>query len=461
MKRVCIIGAGLAGSYLALLLAEQGYVVDIYERRENLLFSNDQSKRSIGLALSARGIHALSQITGLMPNVMENAQRMFGRRIHSLNKDTKYNSYDANNQGVICAISRETLSNVLITAVKLHSQINLHLGKELFELIENNNIIEPFFSGEINIPKFDFIIGADGAYSRVRAAIQNMGEINFEISKSPFAYKEIDIPFSPNQDEPVALEIWPRKSFMMIGLPNKNKKLLQGTLFMPLKGDKFSFETFATPKHTFNFFREVFPDIKFTIEDAVEFNNRPLGSITCLKGGPWYYKNVILLGDAAHAMSPFLGQGMNCALEDCVLLGEILSQCEGNYEQAFAQFYFDRQSDAEAICELSESNAYEMMLESTTLEYQLKKELEHIIHLHYPHIFTPYYQLITFELIPYKYIEVIKQWQNELLSSCNIELFALNKDICNIDKVLNYKALEIYSNRMEKKFPFLINKIFS
>jgi kynurenine 3-monooxygenase len=381
-----LIGSGLAGGLLGAYLGRRGYEVALYERRPDPRAGNFVGGRSINLAVSTRGIHALEQL-GIASEVMQHAIPMRGRMIHDKTGRLHFAPYDVDPNKCINSIGA---FNYRCTDVDLHSA-TAHLL--------NVSTNQP-----VNCSA-DAIIGVDGAFSAVRQSLQLKID-NFQYDESYLAhgYKELTISPGPNgswQMEKNALHIWPRKSFMMIGLPNPDGSFTC-TLFWEFEGPR-SFATTKTDDDVRRFFDEEFPDAVPMMPDLLEdFKNNPTGSLVTIRCAPWYYRDKIaLVGDAAHAVVPFYGQGMNAAFEDCVVLDECLAEFPDNRERAFAEYYARRKENADALADLAIDNFIEMRDKTASKTFRAKKKLDHLLEGLLPGVYLPLYAMVTFTRMPY------------------------------------------------------------
>ena len=249
------------------------------------------------------------------------------------------------------------------------------------------------------------MIGVDGAFSAVRQSMQKkLADFDYDESYLAHGYKELTIPPAPDggwRMEKEALHIWPRKSFMMIALPNPDGSFTC-TLFWEFKGPR-SFESTKTDDEVFDFFREEFPDAVPLMPALLEdFRDNPTGSLVTIRCAPWYYKDkVALVGDAAHAVVPFYGQGMNAAFEDCVVLDECLAEFPDDRERAFAEYFFRRKENADALADLAVHNFIEMRDKTASRTFRAKKKLDHLLEGLLPGIYLPLYAMVTFTRMPY------------------------------------------------------------
>jgi kynurenine 3-monooxygenase len=405
-----LIGSGLAGGLLAAYLGRRGYDVDLYERRADPREGNIVGGRSINLAVSTRGIHALEQI-GIADEVLRHAIPMRGRMIHDKSGDLHFAPYDVDPKKCINSIGRAALNTTVIEAAQRYSNVRVHFNHRCtdVDLTEPVAYLETETSQTGNdqlIPaRGDAVVGVDGAFSAVRQSMQKK-LANFEYDESYLAhgYKELTIPPAPNgswQMEKNALHIWPRKSFMMIALPNPDGSFTC-TLFWEFEGPR-SFATTKTDDEVCDFFREEFPDAVPLMPALLEdFRENPTGSLVTIRCGPWFYKDkVALVGDAAHAVVPFYGQGMNAAFEDCVVLNECLEKFPSDRERAFAEYFVRRKENADALADLAIENFIEMRDKTASKTFRAKKKLDHLLEALLPGIYLPLYTMVTFTRIPY------------------------------------------------------------
>ena len=403
-QRFTLIGSGLAGGLLGAYLGRRGYDVDLYERRADPREGNIVGGRSINLAVSTRGIHALEQI-GIADEVLQHAILMRGRMIHDKSGDLHFAPYDVDPNKHINSIGRAALNTTVIQAAQRYPNVRVHFNHRCtdVDLTEAVAYLETE-TGQVTA-KGDAVIGVDGAFSAVRQSMQKkLGNFEYDESYLPHGYKELTIPPGPGgswQMEKNALHIWPRKSFMMIALPNPDGSFTC-TLFWEFEGPR-SFATTKTDDEVCDFFREEFPDAVPLMPTLLQdFKDNPTGSLVTIRCTPWFYKDkVALVGDAAHAVVPFYGQGMNAAFEDCVVLDECLEKFPDNRERAFAEYFVRRKENADALADLAIDNFVEMRDKTASRAFRAKKKLDHLLEAALPGIYLPLYTMVTFTRIPY------------------------------------------------------------
>jgi kynurenine 3-monooxygenase len=425
-RRVIIVGAGLAGSLAAVALARLGSRVAVYERRSDPRAKGYIGGRSINLAVSARGIAGLAHV-GLDREILaDEAIAMPGRMIHTNAGDTHFQPYSANPEDAIHSFSRGGLNLALIHAAAREPNVSLFFDHPCLD-VEFAAPAATFQSptGTTRVAA-DLIVGTDGAYSAVRLAMQKTDRFEYSQNFLGHGYKELHIPARADtfQMEPHALHIWPRGAAMMIALPNRDHTFTN-TLFWPWEGehsfaalegdlsqrrqrDRNAAPTAADRDRVASFFREHYPDAVPIMPTLVDdFFANPTSSLVTVRCWPWQREGkVVLLGDAAHAIVPFFGQGMNAAFEDVVALSNLLAS-NTDQRSALEQFERERKPNADAIADMALENFVEMRDLSGRPEFQLKKKYEQTIHAAFPDRVSPRYNLVSFSTVPY--VEARKQ----------------------------------------------------
>src|SRR5438105_2112225 len=330
---------------------------------------------------------------------------MPGRMIHDKFGELDFSPYDRDPRNHINSIGRAALNTTVIEAALRYRNVSVFFNHRCTDVdLESSAARLESRTGSITA-RGDSIIGVDGAFSAVRQSMQKqMPNFHDDESYPAHGYKELTIPPAPDGSwrmEKNALHIWPRKSFMMIALPNPDGSFTC-TLFWEFKGPR-SFETTTTDDEVHRFFNGEFPDAVPLMPALIEdYRENPTGSLVTIRCAPWYYKDkVALVGDAAHAVVPFYGQGMNAAFEDCVVLDECLAQFSDNRERAFAEYFTHRKENADALADLAVENFVEMRDKTASKTFRAKKKLDHLLEGLLPGIYLPLYTMVTFTRMPY------------------------------------------------------------
>jgi kynurenine 3-monooxygenase len=402
-KNFTIVGSGLVGSVLACYLAKRGHNVSIYERRSDMRQAGYIGGRSINLALSNRGWAALDKL-GLSDKIAEISIPMTGRMVHNLDGTTAYIPYGKDGQAIY-SVSRGDLNIVLINEAEKNAGIKFHFDEQCTHTDFDTNTVHftNSHTHQVTKAKAEYTFASDGAFSAVRYEMQKTPQFNFSQTYEDYGYKELTIPAGPNGTwaiEKNALHIWPRKSFMMIALPNIDGSFTC-TLFAPHKGEN-SFETIQTPEAVEAYFHKHFPTALAHLPTLKkDFFENPIGALVTMRCFPWVHKNIALIGDAAHAVVPFYGQGMNCGFEDVDVLDDILTATGENWPEALDKYQHSRKPNADAIADLALYNYIEMRDLSAQPEFQLRLKIEKNIAAHFPQRFNTLYSMVTFDRVPY------------------------------------------------------------
>lgn len=394
-----IIGAGLVGSLLSVYLCKRGYKVKIYERRSDMRKADLVAGRSINLALSDRGIKALEEVV-LMEEIRKICIPMHGRFMHNADGSTAYQPYGKEGQ-YINSVSRAQLNCKLMDLTEEHgAQIIFNQKCESINWNKNEILLEDTGNQSLSTVHFNLLFGSDGAYAATRLTHQlQHNRFQYNQYYIDFGYKELNIP--PGKDgsfllEKNALHIWPRGNYMMIALPNMNGSFTC-TLFFPFEGNP-SFEMLDTKEKVTAFFKQTFTDavpLMPTLEE--DFFNNPTSSLVTVKCFPWIRDDKFaLIGDAAHAMVPFFGQGMNCGFEDCSVLNSLIDKHDGNWKNILNKYQELRKPDGDAICDLALNNFVEMRDKVANPKFLLQKKIEANFSNKYPDKWIPLYSQVTF-----------------------------------------------------------------
>lgn len=415
MKRITIVGAGLVGSLAALYLARKGYQVEVFEKRRdprdrNLLVGEG---RSINLAISVRGLHALSEL-GLDQTVLKQAIPMRGRMMHATNGTETFQQYGTSDKDAINSLSRGWLNGFLMDQAEQTGKVKIHFNKELAGADFASKTVR--WKDE-SVSTYELLLGTDGSASVLRNQLAQDQISKVSSEELGHGYKEF-VMISKNgqsQMKTDALHIWPRGNFMMIALPNIDGSFTC-TLFLPFKGP-ISFETIQTPRQVEEFFKEHFSDFASKVPDFNDqFFGHPLGRMVTVKTDHWtapkHDKEVLLLGDAVHAIVPFFGQGMNCGFEDVELL---MNKFEHWLTQGFTEYAENRKPNTNAIADMAVENFVEMSAKVADPYFLFQKEVEKKIQQTYPQDYISRYSLVSFSRVPYQQALRVGQVQKEIL----------------------------------------------
>ncbi len=408
-NNIVIIGAGLCGSLLALRLAQRGYKVEVFESRPDLRTTDISAGRSINLALSDRGFKAL-RLAGVEEKAREICIPMYGRLMHDVEGNTFASKYSGRKGEYINSISRGDLNGILLTEAEKHENVNIHFNKKCTSVDIENTIahFKDYETKEEFSIDADVVFGTDGAGSVLRKSYYLERKFLFSYSQNylTHGYKELEIPADADGNHQISkdhLHIWPRGDYMLIALPNMDGSFTV-TLFLSYDEGEYNFNNLTSEEKITAFFESQFPDaLKLIPSIKDEFINNPTGALGTVKCSPWHYQNkTLLMGDAAHAIVPFYGQGMNASFEDVTVFDEILDQDLETWEAVFKAFEKERKQDTDAIADLAIDNYYEMRDHVANPLFKEKRKVEMDLESNFPKEYSSKYSLVTFnENIPY------------------------------------------------------------
>lgn len=428
-EHILIIGAGLCGSLLALRMAQRGYSVHLTEKRPDIRTVPQSAGRSINLALSDRGMTGM-QLCGIQEEVEKLCIPMHGRMIHDIEGNAKLYRYSGRENESIHSVSRTGLNALLLDACEKMPQITLSFNYECkkVSLRKGRAVFMNHQTQQKEKIKADLIFGTDGAGSVVRKSMFLDRHFLFSFSQDflNHGYKELSFPPAPGGGyltEKHALHIWPRGENMLIALPNLDGSFTV-TLFLSYNEGDYHFENLKSPEKIKEYFQKYYPDALALMPHLTEeFFENPIGTLGTVKCRPWSaYGKTLLLGDAAHAVVPFYGQGMNASFEDVVVLDAILDRYEGknqgktDWNQVFTTYEKSRKPDADAIADLAVDNFDEMKSHSGNPLFQQKRNLETAFEAEYPNEYFSKYAMVTFrEDMPYSEAMKIGRAQDKAL----------------------------------------------
>ncbi len=441
---ITLIGAGLVGALLAQQLARRGIAVEVFEKRSDPRRAGFAGGRSINLALAERGLQALRR-SDLADDVLNSAVMMRGRMVHTLDGRSGLQRYGVDDSEVIWSVSRGTLNMLLLDAAE-KAGARFHFGQTLVNAdFAQRRIRLADADGVERATEAHTLIGADGAGSALRAAMNAHTDLGERTESLGHGYKELEIPPAstlPGVDfgasggrdqfalEPNALHIWPRGGYMCIALPNTEGSFTV-TLFLPTQGNPPSFASVPDATSAAEFFREQFPDLLPLMPAfAADYTDHPVGTLSTLYLDRWQLgENALLVGDAAHAIVPFHGQGMNAGFEDTTVLCDLLAAEPRDRAGVFAEFQRVRQPDTNAIAAMALENYVEMRDSVADPHYLANRELGALFTARAPQHYMSRYRLVSFTHLPYRYAMQRGREQDALIE----ELLRGHTDVSTID----------------------------
>lgn len=400
-RSISILGAGLVGSLLAVILRKRGYAVKIYERRPDMRKEQIAAGRSINLAVSVRGWNAL-EMAGIKADIEPIAIPMYGRSLHMPDGSSAYQQYGKNNEAIY-SVSRGELNKKLMTVAE-------EAGVEIFfdhrctgvNLATNEMTFDVL--GVHKKESADLLFGADGAFSALRSSYVLHDRVNASQHYLEHGYKELHIPASATggfQIEKEALHIWPRHNYMLIALPNIDGSFTC-TLFFPFEGAA-SFAALKTEAEILAFFNKNFPDAVSLMPGLLhDFIHNPTSSLITTRVSPWHFSDrSALIGDAAHAIVPFYGQGMNAGFEDCTVLSGLMDQYGEDWDAILSEYEARRKPNGDAVGELALLNFVEMRDKVADPAFLERKKIEKELGKLFPEEFISVYEMVSFSHTPY------------------------------------------------------------
>ncbi len=461
-QNILIIGAGLCGSLLALRLGQRGYNVTVYEMRPDLRKTDISAGRSINLAFSDRGNKAM-KLVGIEDKVKTLCIPMNGRMLHDVEGNTTLAPYSGRDHEFINSISRGQLNALLLDEAEKHDQVKIHFNKKCKSVdFENTTVtFQDYHTKDAFVEDADIIIATDGAGSALRQSYFLSKKFLFSFSQDwlTHGYKELSIPATQDGDYRTyknALHIWGRDSFMLIALPNLDGSFTV-TLFLSYEEGDYNFSNLNTAERVIEFFEKYFKDALELMPNLAEeyFTNptAPLGTVKC---SPWHYKgNTLLMGDSAHAIVPFYGQGMNASFEDVVEFDKVLDQNLEDWESIFKTYNKTRKKDTDAIADLAIDNFHEMKGHVNNAIFREKRTLEMAFEKTFPEAYSSKYSLVTFnEDIGYREAMLRGRAQDKaILNMLTDSKITLEDDLkITLDKVKAVTEEILDDDRVAKNF---------
>jgi len=401
-NRITIVGAGLCGSLLALAMGRRGYNVELYEKRSDMRKASLESGRSINLALSSRGLQALKMV-GMQDKILDSCIPMKGRMLHLEDGTNKLSPYSGRSEDYINSISRSDLNIALLNEIESLDNVSVHfdIACESVNMDDASCVFLNNLTDEKIKVEGDVVIGTDGAGSVIRRSMISLYPSLFDCSQDflDYGYKELSI--APKEDggfriDNNALHIWPRNEYMTIALPNLDGSFTV-TMFHPHDAGEWSFERLNDPEIRKSFFEEYYKELVALMPDFVEqYDQNPVGRLGTIKCDPWQLNGkILIMGDAAHAIVPFYGQGMNASFEDVYVFDKVLEKVGGNWENVFVEFQKQRTQNANAIADLALDNFHEMRDGVINPNFIKKRQWEMKLEEIVPNYYSKY-SMVTF-----------------------------------------------------------------
>ncbi|SEB43552.1 kynurenine 3-monooxygenase [Maribacter dokdonensis] len=437
-KNIAIIGSGLVGSLLAIYLKRHGHKITVFDRRPDIR-NIEFSGRSINLAMSNRGWNALKTV-GIEEEIKKIAIPLDKRAMHVIGKEQYFQKYGKDGEA-IWSISRGVLNKRMIDLAE-NNGVDFRFEEKVWDIDLPRAVV---FTGESEKGEwkeypFDLVFGCDGAFSRVRHKMQRRSRFDYSQDFIDVGYKELTIPANADGTHKLdkhSFHIWPRGKFMFIAMPNLDGSFTC-TLFMPFEGE-VSFESLQTKKDAVRFFNTYFPNVKDEIENLTEdFFKNPTSAMVTMKCYPWtYWDKVALVGDSAHAVVPFYGQGMNAGFEDIYVLDQLIQEFGDDWERIFTTYQEKRKPNADAIAELSYRNFIEMSSKTADANFLLQKKIEKHFSSKHPEKWIPAYSRVTFSNRPYAEALAEGDAQEEIMKEVmKISNIAENWDSLEVENLM-------------------------
>jgi len=447
MRQVTILGAGLVGSLLAIILKKKGYEVNLYERRPDMRSAAISAGKSINLATSHRGWKAL-ELAGLKEEMEALAIPMYGRYLHQPDGSTAFQPYSKNNEAIF-SVSRGELNKKLMTLAEQHG-VKIFFEHRCSHVdVAANTLYFELPGKPEKVVQADLLFGADGAFSALRDSYAHMTRVNADHTYLEYGYKELCILPGNNGEwlmEKNALHIWPRGNYMLIALPNTDGTFTC-TLFMPFEGP-VSFEKLKTKEDVTEFFDKQFADAKALMPGLLDdFFANPTAALITTHISAWHYKDKsALIGDAAHAIVPFYGQGMNAGFEDCTVLSGLMDKYGADWDTILGAYAASRKPNGDAVARLALNNFIEMRDKVADPKFLERKKIEKELGKRFPDKFVSVYEMVSFSHTPYHTAIQCIQAQDKLLQRImNEGDFFANVESGDFTDMLNIMINEYYN----------------
>ncbi len=448
-KQIILIGAGLAGCLLAIYLARRGFIVKLFERRADMRIHDIPAGRSINLSLSERGIYVLKDL-GLYQKIQKQLVAMPGRMLHRIDGSLQFQAYGKNAGDVHYSVSRVGLNRLLLDSAEATGRVSIFFDEYCSDLnLETKQLrFKNEITQKLHTLDFEVVIGTDGGGSAVCRSLIEAQAVQCRHEVLAHGYKELIIPAGIKGEfrlEKNALHIWPRGGYMLIALPNTDGSFT-ATLFLPQTGAD-SFASLTDEPRILNFFKTQYPDVMPLMPNLLnDFLSHPLGNLGTIRCSPWYVGgNVLLIGDAAHAVVPFHGQGMNCAFEDCYAFNQCLEHFN-DWESLFRELEAQRKPNADAIADMALENYIEMRDSVRDPKFHLRKQIEWLLEERHPKRFIPRYSMVMFHRIPYADVQKRGELQAAILARLSEQVKRIEDlDIQLADRLIKEKLAPLKS----------------
>lgn len=449
--KVTIIGAGLVGSLLGILLRKRGYEVIIYDRRPDIRNIPAPKGRTINLTISTRGWKAL-ELAGVKDDIESIAIPMYGRSLHQINNTIDFQPYSKNNEAIY-SISRGELNKKLLSIAE-NCGIIIEFEHQCIKVNVPENIVHFQLKGNSEkIVEAELLFGADGTFSALRKSYLDLEGVSGDTKYLEYGYKELCILSGKNGEwlmEKNALHLWPRNHSMLIAMPNTDGTFTC-TIFLPFQGNS-SFAGLTTENKVMQFFDEIFPDAQKLMPELLkDFFTNPVSTLHTTFISNWRYKGLsALIGDAAHTIVPFYGQGMNAGFEDCTILSELIDKEGDNWENILSEYEKLRKPNGDAIAQLALFNFAEIRDKVTDSAFLHRKKIEQELSSRFPNKFIPIYEMVSFSHTPYNTAMQCIQAQDKLLDKImsSGDFFSVSKN--NKFEVQLKEWVTEYSNFVQK-----------
>lgn len=454
MRKITIVGCGLVGSLWAYLLKKQGFDVEVFEKRSDPRKETQQTGRSINLVITSRGLYAL-EVAGLLKKILPITVPVYGRRIHPKTGETFFQAYGRDKTECNYSVSRWELNKALIEQCQ-QIGVKINFDFEVDSLDIESKTLKFKNANEIKSINYDLLFATDGAGSNIRKALTQRHPTEFTENTEWLSsgYKELYMPAAPAELQPLeknALHIWPRATHMLMGLANLDGSFTM-TLYLPNKDFEYSLESIKSDSDITKLFQNEFTSaIPYMPNYLNDYQHNPHGALGTVKMNKWIYQDSIaLMGDAAHAIVPFFGQGMNLGFEDCTTLLRFLNDKKGDWSLALQAYDRYQRPNANAIAEMALENFIEMRDKVSDPQFQLKKKIEAVIEKEFPELYRSRYGMITYTLIPYLVAQQAGLKQNEILNSISDDITDISQ--LDLNKIQNILATDFYPWLKQKGF---------